>query len=310
MGLVYLDAHADLNVPSSVPEGALDWMGMAHMLGEEGAAPELVHAGPRAPLLDADQVVLFGWDAGQATDFERAVIERRAVSVVPVAEVAAGPEQAALRAREIVEGRCDRLLVHFDVDVIDFTDFPLSENTGRNEGLAYDDAIRALRALLASPLPRRSHGHRAEPRPRRARRARALRARRRRCVLAPPVRRIGERGWLPAGVGRVEGDARRHDLVDPVERRLIEPELDGAELRLELLHRARPDDRARHGRMLEHEREREVDEADPELLGELRELLGGGELGLVARTRSCRSAGGAAPRGPRSAARRPRGSGR
>ncbi len=152
VGLVYLDAHADLNVPSSVPEGALDWMGMAHMLGEEGAAPELVHAGPRAPLLDADQVVLFGWDAGQATDFERAVIERRAVSVVPVAEVAAGPEQAALRAREIVEGRCDRLLVHFDVDVMDFTDFPLSENTGRNEGLAYDDAIRALRALLASPL--------------------------------------------------------------------------------------------------------------------------------------------------------------
>ncbi len=42
--------------------------------------------------------------------------------------------------------------MHFDVDVMDFTDFPLSENTGRNEGLAYDDAIRALRALLASPL--------------------------------------------------------------------------------------------------------------------------------------------------------------
>jgi arginase len=42
--------------------------------------------------------------------------------------------------------------VHFDVDVIDFTDFPLSENTGRNEGLAYDDALTALRALLASPL--------------------------------------------------------------------------------------------------------------------------------------------------------------
>ena len=47
VGLVYFDAHADLNVPASVPEGALDWMGLAHMLGEEGAAPELVNVGSR-----------------------------------------------------------------------------------------------------------------------------------------------------------------------------------------------------------------------------------------------------------------------
>jgi arginase len=152
VGLVYFDAHADLNVPDSVREGALDWMGLAHMLGEEGTAPELASAGPRAPLLDPDQVVLLGWDEGQSADFERAAIERRALAVVPVDEVAAGPEQATLRARKLLEARCDRLLVHFDVDVIDFTDFPLSENTGRNEGLAYDDAIRALRVLLASPL--------------------------------------------------------------------------------------------------------------------------------------------------------------
>jgi arginase len=37
--LFYFDAHADLNTPTSVHEGALDWMGIAHMLGEEGAAP-------------------------------------------------------------------------------------------------------------------------------------------------------------------------------------------------------------------------------------------------------------------------------
>ncbi|MGZ4382408.1 MAG: arginase family protein [Gaiellaceae bacterium] len=151
VGLVYFDAHADLNVPGSVLEGALDWMGMAHMLAEEGAAPELANACPRTPLLGDGQVVLLGWDNGQATEFERAVIERHGLVVVPVDEVAAGPERAASRAREMLEERCDRLLVHFDVDVVDFTDFPLSENTGRNEGLGYDDAIRALRALLADP---------------------------------------------------------------------------------------------------------------------------------------------------------------
>jgi arginase len=151
VGLVYFDAHADLNVPSSVRPGALDWMGMAHMLGEEGAAPELVKVGARTPLLAADQVILFAWGSEQATPFERAVIDRRDISVIPVEEVAAGPELAASRARELIEDRCDRLLVHFDVDVIDFTDVPLSENWGRNEGLAYDHAVSALQALLSSP---------------------------------------------------------------------------------------------------------------------------------------------------------------
>jgi arginase len=150
VGLVYFDSHADLNVPESVHEGALDWMGMAHMLGEQGAVPELVNAGPRSPLLDSDQVVLFGWGPEQATAFEREAIDRRGLSVLPVDEVAADPEGAAARAHGLLEERCDRLLVHFDVDVIDFTDTPLSENWGRNEGLAYEAALRALDALVAS----------------------------------------------------------------------------------------------------------------------------------------------------------------
>jgi arginase len=151
LGLVYFDSHADLNVPESVHEGALDWMGTAHMLGEQAAVPELVKAGPRVPLLEADQVVLFGWGPEQATAFEREVIDRRGLSVIPVDEVAADPEGTAARARELAEERCDRLLVHFDVDVIDFTDTPLSENWGRNEGLAYETALRALDGLVASP---------------------------------------------------------------------------------------------------------------------------------------------------------------
>ena len=151
VGLVYFDSHADLNVPESVHEGALDWMGLAHMLGEPGAVTALSSGGPRTPLLEDDQVLLFGWGPGQATPFERDVIERRAIEVVAVDEVAADPEHAATRARLSIEGRCDRVLVHFDVDVIDFTDVPLSENWGRNEGLSYEHTMRALTALLASP---------------------------------------------------------------------------------------------------------------------------------------------------------------
>jgi arginase len=151
VGLIYFDTHADLNVPDSVREGALDWMGLAHMLGEPGASPELVEVGDRAPLLEAEQVLLFAWGPEQATSFEREVIERRAIEVVPVGDVAADPARAAARARHSIESRCDRLLVHFDVDVIDFTDVPLSENWGRNEGLSFQHALRALDAVLSSP---------------------------------------------------------------------------------------------------------------------------------------------------------------
>jgi arginase len=91
-------------------------------------------AGDRTPLLAPEQIVVFAWGPDQATAFEREVIERHAIEVVAVADVAADPHGAALRARQSIEQRCDRLLVHFDVDVIDFTDVPLSENWGRNEG--------------------------------------------------------------------------------------------------------------------------------------------------------------------------------
>jgi arginase len=152
VGLVYFDSHADLNVPAAVRAGALDWMGVAHMLGEDGAVPELVHAGPRAPLLAPEQVLLLGWGSEQATPFERDALARRGIDAITVDDVAADPTAAARRAAEWAADRCDRLVVHFDVDVIDFADEPLSENTGRNEGLAFDAALTALAGVAASPL--------------------------------------------------------------------------------------------------------------------------------------------------------------
>jgi arginase len=150
VGLIYLDSHADLNIPESVHEGALDWMGMAHMLAIGGAEPELVRVGGRVPLLEADRVVLVGWGPEQATEFERAAIAERGLGVVAVDCVAADPEAAALKARRRLR-RCDRILVHFDVDLIDFTETPLSENWGRNEGVAFDTALRAFSVLVADP---------------------------------------------------------------------------------------------------------------------------------------------------------------
>jgi arginase len=151
VGLLYFDLHADLNVPESVQPGALDWMGVAHMLGVDGTERQLVDAGPRNPLLAPEQVLLFAWGREGAQQGERDLVDRLGIEAITDDEVAADPAGAAQRALDSLASRADRMLVHFDVDVVDFTDMPLSENPGRNEGIPYEAAAEALAVLLASP---------------------------------------------------------------------------------------------------------------------------------------------------------------
>jgi arginase len=150
VGLVYLDLHPDLNTPESVVEGTLDWMGMAHALAVDGADPEVVAAAPRTPLLRDDQVVFLGYGPRQARPFELDLMVRRGLAGVPADELTRDPEAAATRALEALPSGFDRLLVHFDVDVIDYNDAQLSEERVRGEGITLEAAMRALAVLARS----------------------------------------------------------------------------------------------------------------------------------------------------------------
>jgi arginase len=147
--LVYLDVHPDLNTPGSVPDGALDWMGVAHMLDLDGADDRLAGAGPRRPLLADDDLVLLGTGPEQCTAAEREAIAARDLRPIGVDELRADPVAAARAALERATADGRRFLVHFDVDVIDFSDVPLSENTGRGVGVGFDAAFAALEVLVA-----------------------------------------------------------------------------------------------------------------------------------------------------------------
>lgn len=147
LGLIYLDMHPDLNIPTSVPDGALDWMGMAHLLGEPGTLPELSEVGPRSPMLSSGDVVFLGYDRTQMSAHEQTRFDAIGLYGIPVADVRAHPAAAAGDALERLAELVDRILIHFDVDVIDFIDAPLSENDGRNVGLTLDQAFEALAAL-------------------------------------------------------------------------------------------------------------------------------------------------------------------
>lgn len=140
VGLVYIDLDADLNTPAT-GDGILDWMGVAHLLGVEGAEPRLAGIGPATPLLEPDGLVLMACD--RATEAEQAVIDRlclrRETSHHVSSDLSGVLERTTAWAQTV-----DRVLVHVDADVLDFASFPIAENTRRVPGLA----IHELAALL------------------------------------------------------------------------------------------------------------------------------------------------------------------
>ena len=150
LGLVYLDLHGDLNTPGSVRDGALDWMGVAHMLGDRGrdAGAARVRAARAAARRRSDRLPRArpGSEHGGGARDHREPRARDGPGVRRCRRSRRGAGQALA-----VLASCDRLAVHFDVDCIDFTDAPLSENTGRNIGLTQDAAFAALSAVLLDP---------------------------------------------------------------------------------------------------------------------------------------------------------------
>jgi arginase len=152
-GLVYVDRHYDLNTPDSTTDGALDWMGMAHALALPGCADILTDAfGPR-PLLEPSQVAWLGVQPERATDWEREQAARFGLHVATSQALAADPASAATAALDHLPA--GPLAVHIDVDVLDFTDAPLAEDTGgRNTGPTLSQAEQALMVAAREPRVR------------------------------------------------------------------------------------------------------------------------------------------------------------
>jgi arginase len=151
VAVAYFDLHSDLNTPASATDGALDWMALAHMLAIEGSEPTLAAAAGKVPLLESRQVVLFAQSLSHATRFERGEIERLGLTRFALEDVRDDPEGAARQALDLVATRSDRYAIHLDVDIVDFTDAPLSEHPSRNTGLKLDEMLRALNVLASDP---------------------------------------------------------------------------------------------------------------------------------------------------------------
>lgn len=148
LGLLYFDGDVDLNTPDTTRSGILDNMGIAHLIGV--AETPLRDLGPRRPLLSDEQIVLFGYDPAEQEPVQMQTLSGRTIPSYPSAMVSADPVGAAQQAVAQLARNTSRVLVHFDVDVIDSTELPLADFPHFNAGLSMLTAFTCLHMFLQS----------------------------------------------------------------------------------------------------------------------------------------------------------------
>ncbi|HEY5229552.1 MAG TPA: arginase family protein [Galbitalea sp.] len=146
--LVYIDRHFDLNTPTSTTDGALDWMGLACAFDLLPDPPDFGF--PRVPLLAAEQLLYVGADPTPATEWEVQQVENFGLTWRSNDALATDPDCEATAIQSWVRRR--QFALHLDLDVLDFTDLPLAENTdGRNSGPSLDAMTKVLAVGCADP---------------------------------------------------------------------------------------------------------------------------------------------------------------
>jgi len=115
MGLIWLDAHGDMNSAESSPSGNIHGMPLACLLGT-GADP-LCNIGERSPSLDAGDIVLFGV---RAVDAEEArLIRASGIKTMTMRDLDSRGMQQVMEEALAWLSECTRLHVSFDVDFLD-----------------------------------------------------------------------------------------------------------------------------------------------------------------------------------------------
>jgi arginase len=148
LGLIYFDGDADLTTPDTTRSRIFDSMGVSHLIGE--GDPELAHIGPRFPLLPQDRIALFGFQPYEIEPEESRLLEQTAMLRYPVTSLDDRPVELAAEARGRLEERARAIVVHFDVDVMDSSVFPLA-NWPHYDALSFGDAMRCLSVFVGSP---------------------------------------------------------------------------------------------------------------------------------------------------------------
>lgn len=144
VGLVFLDAEADLNTPETTPSGCLNGMALALALG---LGPQEILGG--APFVAPEHVALVGFRA--LDPGETARLGNLGLALPASAARKLGMRTTASLALDGVENGDGPILVHLDVDLLDPSDMAAKNPLTPGPGLTWAEASDLLTALLASP---------------------------------------------------------------------------------------------------------------------------------------------------------------
>jgi arginase len=143
LGLIYLDAHADMNTPDTTPSGNIHGMPLAALLGY--GAPELVNVGGFAPKFDPRCCAHVG--ARDLDPGERDLIRKLGMRFFTMREIdERGLAVCIDEAIRIAQQGSGGYAVTFDVDVLDPGDAPGSGTLVRG-GLTYREAHLAMEKI-------------------------------------------------------------------------------------------------------------------------------------------------------------------
>jgi arginase len=142
-GLIWFDAHTDINTPETTPSGNIHGMPLAVVLGH--GAPELTQVGGFSPKLDAEFCVHVG--ARDIDRGERELVHKLGLRVITMREIDERGMSACMdEAIEIASRASGGYFVTFDVDALDPGDAPGSGTLVRG-GLTYREAHLAMEKI-------------------------------------------------------------------------------------------------------------------------------------------------------------------
>jgi arginase len=139
LGVIWIDAHADLHSPYTTPSGNMHGMPLAAALGEDNMDSQVHSPDPQTieywnklknigkihPKIQPADLVYIG-----LRDFEKEedhIIKKHSIKVIPVAEVRRKGVENVVRQALLHLSACDDIYVSFDVDCLDSS---ISRGTG------------------------------------------------------------------------------------------------------------------------------------------------------------------------------------
>src|SRR6185312_14419899 len=150
LGLIWVDAHGDMNTPSSSGSGNVHGMPLASLLGPEPA--ELSRIGGFSPKADPEHTVLIG--IRNLDEREKQIVRESGVSVFTMKDIdRSGIAAVAEQALSIAGAGTGGVHVSFDLDVCDPSIAP-GVGTPVKGGLDYREAHMVMEIVADSGLLR------------------------------------------------------------------------------------------------------------------------------------------------------------